>query len=172
MASQRAARALNGTDSLGQRAAGISWGIAKQRDALAKLDMAEPRHRQALTRTAEARLGWTLTREGTVARRTAVASHHRATALQSMAKAKHSAALAWSARRCEAGPRLRSARSAGASPSLERRRLSEDGVATARESEAIKRGSDAGPRYAPIRSAAATQSTAVATHSFALAATA
>lgn len=67
-------------------------------------------HRQALTRTAEARLGWTLTREGTVARRTVAASQRRATALQSMAKAKHSAAVAWSARRCEARPRLRSAR--------------------------------------------------------------
>lgn len=40
------------------------------------------RHRQALTRTAEARLGWTLTREGTVARHTAAASQRRATAQQ------------------------------------------------------------------------------------------
>lgn len=67
---------------------------------------------------------------------------------------------------------LRSAPSAGAWQSAATRRLSEDGVATARESDAIRNGGNAGPRYAPIRSARATQSTAMATHRFAMSASA
>lgn len=124
-AQQRLSLATHGITASGE-------GFEQHRCAWAKLDMAEPRHRQALTRTAEALLGWTLTREGTVARRTAWASQRRATALQSMAKAMRNRALAWSAGRCEAGPRLRSARLAGASQCFAMRWLSEDGVATAR----------------------------------------
>ena len=156
MASQRASRALRGT-------APIRCGNGRRGFARAVLSNETQWHRQALTRTAEARLGWPLTREGTAGRCTAVASHHRATALQSMAKEGLCSAMAWSAGRCEARPRLRSAPSAGQG-------LSEDGVATARESDANKRKGDARLRSAPICLARATQGMATATHRFALAA--
>ena len=85
MASQRASRALRGT-------APIRCGNGRRGFARAVLSNETQWHRQALTRTAEARLGWPLTREGTVARRTAVASHRRATARQDIERPSDGAA--------------------------------------------------------------------------------
>ena len=125
---------------------GNAWHHSERRGRrTAPLSHEPHEHRQALTRTAEARLGWPLTREGTAARCTAAASHHRATALQSMAKAKRRATLQWrgvlgDAKQCHGyaahGPQG----------------LSEDGVATARESDANKRKGNAkhGGGYAQL----------------------
>lgn len=134
---------------------GNAWHHSERRGRrTAPLSHEPHEHRQALTRTAEARLGWPLTREGTAARCTAAASHHRATALQSMAKAKRRATLQWrgvlgDAKQCH-GYAANGQQGHG-------RALYSYGLAKM----ALQRQGKA-----KRSSAAATQSTAVATHSF------